>query len=241
MPRIHRSDVNKLMMYFQSEWVHFELRMLDDYIRDQEDQFEKQLANAQERYHEFEKDIAAGNVEGPAGYHDHIRDSIFEEMWKIDSNYIQFFRQSQIIQLYSFLEYKLRFACDTFAKIKKTVYTVRDLNGSSDMDKTKKFMVKSMGIDLRHLEPEWSFFQNLRKLRNIIVHHNAEFSDKDNDYPALNSFQKGRFELQERKFKKSNDTRPKWFEIKLTEKSFLPEITSKMETLLVNIGKQEVK
>ncbi|GGW49884.1 hypothetical protein GCM10007383_37220 [Arenibacter certesii] len=70
-------------------------------------------------------------------------------MWKIESNYKLFFRQPQIIHLHSFDENKLRNGCDTFAELKNTPYKIINLNSSSDMDKTKKYIVESMMIDIK--------------------------------------------------------------------------------------------
>ena len=101
--------LNDLMNYFLPQWVDFEMMQIDDYIDEQERQFELQGKSLEDKFHQLQKDIEAGQIDAPPEYHDHLTSSLIDDIWQIDNHFKQFFRQSIVIQLYSFLEYKLTF------------------------------------------------------------------------------------------------------------------------------------
>ena len=91
-----------------------------------------------------------------------------------------------------------------------------------------------MDIDIDDLQPEWNYINNLRKLRNIIVHHNGQIKPDHSDYKSFKNFSNDRFEL-------TGGTNSKSYLIEIKNKEFLLEIPDVIFRLLQSIGKCEEK
>ncbi|WP_458627114.1 DUF6617 family protein [Winogradskyella sp. PC D3.3] len=154
--------------------------------------------------------------------------------------YIKNYRNAQIIQLYSFFEDILKRGCDRYASYKKTDYKVEDLKGNNDIDKVKKFLKQSAKVDFSVLNPEWSFIDNFRQVRNLVVHHkgiiknNDTANNSDRKFNNIKNFSNGRFTL---KPYVSSDNR---FEIVFDNPEFFKEIIKNIENLLDKIGSKEM-
>lgn len=233
--------LNDLMNYFLPQWVDFEMMQIDDYIDEQERQFELQGKSLEDKFHQLQKDIEAGQIDAPPEYHDHLTSSLIDDIWQIDNHFKQFFRQSIVIQLYSFLEYKLKYGCDNYARQKNTAYKMSDLKGSSDMDKAKLFMSRSMGIAVKDLDPEWSYVQRLRKTRNILVHHNGELMSTHRDFKEIKAFEQKGFELDHKTNTKTDLSKSQRYVLKFTDKAFLQSLSKNIASLLYKIGKHPVE
>lgn len=232
---------NEVVNDFLPHWVDFEMMQIYDYIDEQEHQFDSKGKDLENKFHQLQKDIKEGKVEAPREYHSYLESSLIDEMWQIDTQFKHFFRQSIVIQLYSLLESKLKYGCDNYASQKKTDYKMRDLKGSSDMDKAKLFMTRTMGITIKDLEPEWGFIQRLRKTRNVIVHHNSELLDSHRDFKEINAFEQKGFELECKTSKQSDISEPQHYALKFTDKAFLQNVSKNITFLLHKIGNHPVK
>jgi len=122
-----------------------------------------------------------------------LEDMYYENLYNMDMEIRSRFRQSLIIQLFSFMEVHLYKQCELHKKRNHKEYSVKDLNGNSDLDKVAKYIKYSAGIDIKAL-PHWRFIDNLRKLRNNIVHKEGRIVDKDS-YNGIKEFAVGNFEL----------------------------------------------
>ena len=233
--------LNDLMNYFLPQWVDFEMMQIDDYIDEQERQFELQGKSLKDKFHQLQKDIEAGQVDAPPEYQNHLTSSLIDDIWQIDNHFKQFFRQSIVIQLYSFLEYKLKYGCDNYARQKNTAYKMSDMKGSSDMVKAKLFMSRSMGIAVKDLDPEWSYVQRLRKTRNILVHHNGELMSTHRDFKEIKAFEQKGFKLDYKTTQHTDSNKPQRYIIKFTDKAFLNNLSINIASLLNKIGKQPLE
>ena len=217
------------------------MMQIDDYIDEQERQFELQGKSLKDKFHQLQKDIEAGQVDAPPEYQNHLTSSLIDDIWQIDNHFKQFFRQSIVIQLYSFLEYKLKYGCDNYARQKNTAYKMSDMKGSSDMVKAKLFMSRSMGIAVKDLDPEWSYVQRLRKTRNILVHHNGELMSTHRDFKEIKAFEQKGFKLDYKTTQHTDSNKPQRYILKFTDKAFLNNLSINIASLLNKIGKQPLE
>lgn len=81
------------------------------------------------------------------------------------------------------------------SKYIKSAYSINDLKGNNDLDKIKKYLLKSMNIEITKFEL-WQFINSLRILRNKIVHENSTVQESDNEINNLKSFSSNRFNLE---------------------------------------------
>ena len=102
--------------------------------------------------------------------------------------YPQSFRTSFFTQIFSILEYELKEICMIYHLENKTDFTIYDLKGNSEIEKAKLFLKKACKIDFTSLEPEWSYLNTIRKIRNIFVHHQGEINKTHNDWNVIKQF-----------------------------------------------------
>lgn len=97
------------------------------------------------------------------------------------------FRTAFIIQLFSFLEFELRNICDYHAKLKDSNFSINDLKGNSDIDKARLYLKKGAKINFNNLNPEWEFINNVRVIRNLLVHHQGIIMDDHQHFEKVNN------------------------------------------------------
>lgn len=85
------------------------------------------------------------------------------------------FRQSIIVQSYSFFEYHLKKICDRIFQDQNTLFQLNDLGGNSDLEKARIFIEKTCSIDIRKYNPEIDLIKSVQRLRNVIVHSRGEY------------------------------------------------------------------
>lgn len=124
-----------------------------------------------------------------------IADWHYEEWHTITIEIGSRFRQSLIIQLYSFLEAHLYKQCEMHAIKYSKEYSVHDLRGNNDLDKVAMYMKNSAGIDIKQLS-QWQFVNSFKQLRNILVHREGRIVDQ-NTYNKIKGFAKDNFEIQQ--------------------------------------------
>lgn len=216
-------------------FLDLELEKFRNYNKFIEEHFNKTIDNHQEEY----KAVMDKIENQPSLYSDlqlnHIQDSLVDRMIEIDRDFVQSFRASIITQLYSFLERTLIGACESYELNHNKEFGVDDLRGNGDFEKAKLFLTKSAKVDIKLLEPNWSFLNNLRVLRNCIVHNNSTvFDNEKRKYNCLSSFSKNRFEIWER------DREISFFTILLTQEKFVDEIIENIFSLFEKLEKFEV-
>jgi len=238
MSRLRRKETLASIMGFG--FIHFEFHLIEDYMNHMETHFERELKNIEVEYDNFQNSKEVDKSEYSEEYLDHIQDSFIDNVFMFNDVYIKNYRNAQIIQLYSFFEDILKRGCDRFASYKQTDYRVDDLKGNNDIDKVKKFLNQSAKVDFSILNPEWSFIDNFRQVRNLIVHHkgiiknNDTINNSDRKFNNIKSFSKGRFTLNEYASSKNR------FEIVFDNPQFFKEIINNIESLLDKIGSKEM-
>ena len=130
-----------------------------------------------------------------------ICDEYINRIREVDGDFTQRFRQSIIVQLYSFFEQALVSSCELYYSNKGS--DEQEFNGLSDkpgFEEAKSFLKSSAKIELNRLNPELDFFAKLSTLRNRIVHHRmTNFYDDKKNINVIKSLSKNRFRLTENK------------------------------------------
>ena len=110
-----------------------------------------------------------------------LEDELGYEGFKFDHEFTNRIRFSSIIQTYSMLEVYLKWLCERLRKINHNPFGIADLKGNSDLEKGKLYLKRVYNLDFSKLEPEWSFLNDMKKIRNQIIHNNGEFQTKDKE------------------------------------------------------------
>ncbi len=238
MSRTRKKETLSSIMGFG--FINFEFHLIEDYMNHMETHFESELKNIEIEYDKFHTSKEYSKSAYSEEYLNHIQDSFIDNTFMFNDVYIKNYRNAQIIQLYSFLEDILKTGCDRFARYKKTEYKVEDLKGNNDIDKIKTFLKKSAKINFSLLNPEWKFFDNVRQVRNLVVHHkgiiknNDIVNNNDRRFNNIKSFSKNNFALKKLKY---SETR---FEIAFDNPTFFKEILVNIEKLLEKIGSKDI-
>lgn len=156
--------------------------------------------------------------------------STSSQLMEIEQEFIQRFRKSIVIQIFSFLESELKSICNSHAESTKSIYIVNDLKGYSDLDKIKKYLNNSMDIDLVKFD-QWKFINNLRMVRNKIVHENSTIKITNGDYASIKAFSKNYFSL------KSHNPNSEFYTIIFDNHNFLEDCLSMVESLIQDVMK----
>lgn len=222
-------------------FIAFEIHLREQYLNHMESHFEKELEVIGKDYEVFMwsiKDKEDSDMSEEAL--SHYKDSFIDDVFLIQKVYRKNFRESQIIQLYSFLEDLLMKGCNMYASIKKTSYKVTDLNGQNDIDRIKKYLNKTVGINIGDLNPEWIFIDNLRVVRNQVVHHNGIIKNNDiakstdKKFNKVKAFSVDNFSLETYL---SSSAR---FQIVFDKPKFMQTILKNIESLITKIAVYEV-
>lgn len=224
-------------------FIAFEIHLREQYINHMESHFEKELEIIEKDYDAFMKSISdtdGSDLSDEAK--SHYEDTFIDDFFLIKKVYRKTFRDSQIIQLYSFLEDHLINGCNMYASIKDTDYDykITDLNGQNDIDRIKKYLNKTVGINTGDLNPEWTFLDNLRVVRNQVVHHNGIIKNNDTvkhtdkKYNKIESFSTGKFSLEP--YVSSLNR----FQIVFDKPEFIQDILKNIESFITKIAAYEV-
>jgi len=121
-------------------------------------------------------------------YYEMVLDSKSEEYWDIKKHFPHNFRSAFLIQIFSFIEHKLKSICDQHHFRSNSDFKMKELKGSSDLDKAKLYLKKSCKVNFERLEPEWAFINLIRKIRNRLVHHQGIIYKTDNEYIEIKNY-----------------------------------------------------
>lgn len=221
---------------FHSNWIEFEIGQLKQYINFMESHLDKEKKLIEKQYNEHIRKIEtekATEMLDPE-YEAMMNDHFVDEYWLVDKVFLKNHRYSQIILIFSFMEIRLKRGCDLYRARYEKEYGINDLRGGGDMEKIKIFLSKSMNIKVNELQPYWGFLDNLRKIRNIIVHRNGIVQRKAKEFRALEIYSKNRFTI------KSNGDSEKCI-IVLDRVYFLFEVLENISKLFLRIGELEKK
>lgn len=219
-----------------SEGVFFgiELDTYRDFIVFGESNIEIEGQRLNKEFETFQEELRKNKSKYHEQYIEHIQDNYIDEFTKINSDYIQNLRRSQIIMLFSFLESKLKEGCNSYAEAHNKEYTISNLKGQSDLDKIKLFIKRSMGMKIDDLNPEWNYLNSVRVVRNKIVHHNGLIKKSDKDFNKIEKFSKNHFDLV-------LIDEPDNYLIELNREDFLKEVISNISKLYHKIIDLEIE
>src|SRR5690554_2891280 len=196
------------------------IRFTEEYLKDQAEKFEqKHLESLQQE-----------NIEWK------ISEELAQRMFEIDNEFAQRFRESIIVQLFSFFEKAIVGSCEMY-------YSNKDIDennpdeppNKAGLDYAKDFLKRNTGIMLTDINDELDFFSKLKTLRNRIVHDQTTyFYDEEKKINDLRALSKSRFKLTERK------PFPITYLIYFDEPKFSFEIIEKIKSLYSKLGKNGV-
>lgn len=222
LPHYQKPYRNSTLFY-----IELSLNTFKNYISLIEDTFENKIKDSRVWAEGALKKINENNETSDKDYESHLSDSVIEQVYQLEVEFINRFRSSIIIQLYSFLEVELKSYCEKHSKENLKEYSINDLKGSNEIDKIKKYLKQSANIDLSKV-PGWDFINNLRTIRNKIVHNESLVKlFNHNEFKAINYFAQNNFTL-----KPYSDEEEK---IVLDKKEFIGLCLKQVETFLVAI------
>ncbi|WP_116789529.1 hypothetical protein [Flavobacterium psychrotrophum] len=107
------------------------------------------------------------------------------DLFYYDSEFPNRIRYYLIIQTQVVLEKHMKGLCKRLQLFFESPFDIDDLKGNSDLERGKIYISKLCNINFRDLEPFWSFLNDMRKLRNQIVHYNGHYTLKDKEMLRL--------------------------------------------------------
>ena len=139
----------------------------------------QELEERSKTYGEFHREILNFEI----GEH-------FRERSMISFNFPNSFRTALVIQLFSFVEFELKNICEYHAKVKNPNSSYADSMHHWNILKSKNYLNKSANINIKNLNPEWNFIDNVRIIRNHLVHNQGSIFEKDKNFKRVSDFAK---------------------------------------------------
>lgn len=223
-PKLTREEVNKDQHLYLLDLT---LEPYERYIKFTEEYLDNQAEDYQQKHLNSLKDE---NLSWK------ISEDYASKMHEVDNEFAQRFRESIIVQLFSFLEGALVSSCEMY-------YSNLDMEDPDDFnfpekagfDYIKKFLKSNAGIELKAINEELDFFCKLKTLRNRIVHHRTIFfNDDKKKINQLKALSKGRFQMTSK-----DDILPMYF-LYFDKTEFSFEIIKKIKSLYVKLGENRV-
>lgn len=79
-------------------------------------------------------------------------------------------RKSEIITIYSLLEYEINKVCEIFEHCIGHSVKIKDLRSNGIIDGSKRYLEKVVGAKFPVTDKSWKEIQNIQEIRNILVH-----------------------------------------------------------------------
>lgn len=164
--RFHFMDL-KAYMKFMEEYIENASKKFDE--ENDEDELEKLKSTNEEYYY-------------------HRIDTLSERWHEINRYYPHNFRASILIQICSGIEYELTRICDNYHRRKATPEGLKEMKGKNEFLKIKKFLKMQANVNFSALQKDWEYIDLMRRIRNLIVHHQAGIKSIHGDWNAIKSF-----------------------------------------------------
>ncbi|MGB3345454.1 MAG: hypothetical protein WBA61_16205 [Aequorivita sp.] len=223
-PKVSREDFLKESHLYQ---LNLALKPYEKYIKFTEDYLDNQAENFQRKHLES---LQNENKDWRKS------EEFAQQMLEIDNEFAQRFRESIIVQLFSFFERTIVSSCEMYYSNKEI--NESNFDGTPDkagFDYAKTFLKKNAGINLKDINDVLDFFAKLNTLRNRIVHDQTfYFYDEEKIINDLRALSKNRFKLVKQK------TYPTMFHIYFDEPKFSLEIIEKIKSLYHKLGQNGV-
>ena len=165
-----------------------------------------------------------------------VSEDYAQRMIEIDSEFVQRFRESIIVQLFSFFEIAIVSSCRMYYSNLDIENTNHDnLHDKAGFDDAKFFLKEHAGIKLKNINVELDFFSKLNTLRNRIVHHQTSFfSDEESKINNIRALSKNRFKLSVKQ-----DIIP-YYTLYFDNPKFALEIIKKIKSLYMKLENNRV-
>ena len=153
-----------------SELLKISFKNLTEYQNKLEEFILETKNSVDNDFSEIEK-IKAENEE----YYYMLEDTYSKKYHNYDKYYPNRLRSALILQTYSTMEFYLKKICDIICWSNKLKFEVSEIKATGDLDRIKKYLKKTTNIDFNTLNPEWKHINQIRLLRNQIVHNDGHF------------------------------------------------------------------
>ena len=166
------------------------------------------------------------------GWAAHVENQYYEEVAKLDYYFPHAFRSSFLIQIFSFIEFELKEICNHHHITLKTDVAISDFKGTNDLDKAKIYLTKVCKIQINDLKPEWDYLLDIRKLRNVLVHHQGIIAPDDKERNPMLKFiaRQDGIEIKEQPTDRRPDLSKEDLTIMVTDRNFNETLLSNAET-----------
>lgn len=112
-------------------------------------------------------------------------ESHVDERIMLEDVFINQFRSSTIISVYTLIEFRMNSLAELIGKLLKTKLIVSDLSGNG-ISRGKNYLEKVCEISFSDLNGYWSPIQDLNKVRNCIVHCESNILESKNSSKLMN-------------------------------------------------------
>lgn len=102
-----------------------------------------------------------------------------EPEWSYLSSSIRF---NMVTNIFGCLEFWLKILCDHKQSKHNLKLSYKDIRGNNDLHAYNKYLEKVAGIDMSGVSKNYCQLQDLRKVRNVIIHGGAHTSDEKLGY-----------------------------------------------------------
>ncbi|PZR18912.1 MAG: hypothetical protein DI539_15970 [Flavobacterium psychrophilum] len=171
--------------------ISYNISVLKSFLDFGELNVEKEIESLKEAYESRKKTIPYKlRKDNPDKFNeelDMVYNSLYDDWYLMDVQIRSRFRQSVLIQLYSFMEVQLFKQCELHKWRNNKEYSVRELKGNTDLDKVALYYKNSVHFNIKELK-EWQFIDSFRRLRNLLVHHEGLITNED-DYNRMRKFE----------------------------------------------------
>lgn len=189
-----KDTVHKAMFLFE---VRYSYDSFKHYVELIDGNLGKESKKIETEYFETIDDISLNPNNYNADFVNEIHMSQTNRIFKIEKEFKYRFRESMILQLCSYLESELKKHCEIMAFNNHTEFSMALIKkfGNSDIQRLYKYYKVTYPKE-KYNHKLWLFIDNLRKVRNRLVHHGSITRIGESDYNSISKFSKGNFILK---------------------------------------------
>jgi hypothetical protein len=98
-----------------------------------------------------------------------------------------FIKPDMLINIYGLVDFWLKTICNHQMKKKGLSVSYADVKGKNDLHAYHKYLTKRVGLDLRSVLPSYKRLQELRVVRNQIIHSGAHVPDDEKSIKKIST------------------------------------------------------
>lgn len=239
----NKYDLNRLKIYDTSMFPKLKR---EEFLKENHVRFLDMALESYEKYIKFTEEYLDNKAENLQKKHLdslnnenedwRVSEHYAQRMFEVDYEFAQRFRESIIVQLFSFFERSLVSSCEMYYSNKEMDESNFNENPEkADFDYAKVFLKENTGVKLKDINNELDFFAKLKTLRNRIVHHKTSvFSDDEKKINDIRALSKNRFTLIVKQDITSS------YSLYFDKPKFILEIIEKIKSLYYKLGQNGV-